>query len=431
MTTGLYIWSKTAGSNSIADASINWAEGQAPSTVNDSARAMMARIAEYRDDVSGSLLTTGGSTAYTIFTNENFDSLAHLDKQTLTICAHVTSGASPTLSVDGLTAKPIQSSTGVAVAAGGLVVGTQYRLTYYNTAGEFIVDGAPLAQTVPDAAITNAKLANMAAWTLKGNNTSGSAAPGDFTIDALMVKATPLAADEVPIWDAAGTAMKKATLATLATLILGQGAAPTVQRFTSGTSQTYTPTAGMVRIKGRITGGGGGGGGGVTNSGQTGGTTFFGSWTAIGGSGGIPDISAGGAGGTGGANGTGTLVARFNGGRGTGGTGGQSAVYASGAGGNNPFGGGGGGKSTSGGTGNDGAPNSGAGGGGGTINAGTQNGGAGGGAGEYVEFWMTAAQVGASQTYTVGAGGAGGTPGGGGVGGAGAAGIIIIEEFYI
>ncbi len=43
---------------------------------------------------------------------------------------------------------------------------------------------------------------------------------------------------------------------------------------------------------------------------------------------------------------------------------------------------------------------------------------------------MTAAQVGANQTYTVGTGGNGGAAGGL-AGGNGAAGIIIIEEFYI
>ena len=40
----LYKWSQTAASNATADPdpSINWQEGQAPSSVNDSARAMMA-----------------------------------------------------------------------------------------------------------------------------------------------------------------------------------------------------------------------------------------------------------------------------------------------------------------------------------------------------------------------------------------------------
>ena len=43
-----YLWSRTAASNSTADSNVNWAEGQAPSSVNDSARAMMASLAGYR-----------------------------------------------------------------------------------------------------------------------------------------------------------------------------------------------------------------------------------------------------------------------------------------------------------------------------------------------------------------------------------------------
>ena len=49
----LHKWSQTAANNATADASVNWQEGQAPSSVNDSARAMMASVAKYRDDVSG------------------------------------------------------------------------------------------------------------------------------------------------------------------------------------------------------------------------------------------------------------------------------------------------------------------------------------------------------------------------------------------
>lgn len=43
----LWQWSTTAANNATADPSINWQEGQAPSTVNDSARAMMAVIATW------------------------------------------------------------------------------------------------------------------------------------------------------------------------------------------------------------------------------------------------------------------------------------------------------------------------------------------------------------------------------------------------
>ena len=72
MPSGLQTWSKTAGSNATADSSINWAEGQAPSSINDSARAMMARIAEWRDDISGALTTSGSSTAYAVSSNRGF-----------------------------------------------------------------------------------------------------------------------------------------------------------------------------------------------------------------------------------------------------------------------------------------------------------------------------------------------------------------------
>src|SRR3990167_9448888 len=69
MANGVPVWSMTAASNSTADDSINWAESQAPSSVNDSARAMMARIAEWYADTSGNLVLGGTSTAYTLTTN--------------------------------------------------------------------------------------------------------------------------------------------------------------------------------------------------------------------------------------------------------------------------------------------------------------------------------------------------------------------------
>lgn len=43
----LWQWSTTAANNATADPSINWQEGQPPSSVNDSARAMMAAIAAW------------------------------------------------------------------------------------------------------------------------------------------------------------------------------------------------------------------------------------------------------------------------------------------------------------------------------------------------------------------------------------------------
>jgi hypothetical protein len=190
---------------------------------------------------------------------------------------------------------------------------------------------------------------------------------------------------------------------------------PTVQRFTSGTAQTYTPASRVRFIRVRMAGGGGGGAATATNAGQNGTTTSFGSWTAIHGQGGVVGTaSEGGAGGTGGTDGTGTLIARFAGSDGS-----TSAGNAEtgGNGGSNPFGGAGDGRDSS--SGGAGKTNTGAGGGGGDQSSG-------GGAGEYVEFFVSAPTA---TSYTVGTGGAGGAAGTF-AGGDGAAGIIIVEEYY-
>jgi len=73
-------WSKAPAGNATADPTINWAEGQSPSSVNDSARAMMARVAEWRDDVSGGITSGNTSTAYTLTSNQGFDTLAHMHR---------------------------------------------------------------------------------------------------------------------------------------------------------------------------------------------------------------------------------------------------------------------------------------------------------------------------------------------------------------
>ncbi len=141
---GVSTWSTTAASNSTADPAVNWAEGQAPSSINDSARSLMASVAKWRDDISGSTsgLSTGGtSTAYTVTTNSTFDTAAAMSGVIFTIIPHTNSGAAPTLAVDGLTARNINQSTGVSVATAGLKSGTPYLLKYVHASTEFILVG--------------------------------------------------------------------------------------------------------------------------------------------------------------------------------------------------------------------------------------------------------------------------------------------------
>lgn len=134
-------WSKTAASNASADATVNWAEGMSAGAVNDSARAMMAATAKYRDDVSGSITTGGTSTAYTVTSNQTFSSLALLSGKQIAFIPHATNGATVTLNVDSLGEKALRSAPSTELPSGVLLQGTPYIATYYNATNEFILQG--------------------------------------------------------------------------------------------------------------------------------------------------------------------------------------------------------------------------------------------------------------------------------------------------
>src|SRR3954462_10297863 len=119
-----YKWSQTASADATADSTINWSEGQAPSSINDSARAMMAATAKYRDDIAGAIVTGGTSTGYTLSSFQVFDTLVHMNAQMVAFTPHATNGGTVTLNVDGLGAKPLRPSPNTELLAGTLVQGT-------------------------------------------------------------------------------------------------------------------------------------------------------------------------------------------------------------------------------------------------------------------------------------------------------------------
>jgi microcystin-dependent protein len=138
----LYKWSQTASADATADSTINWAEGQSPSSVNDSARAMMAATAKYRDDIAGAIVTSGTSQAYTISSFQVFDSLADMSGKTIAFAPHTTNGVGPvTLNVDGLGAKLLRTAPNVDLLAGVLIQGTPYLAVYNNNDGAFYLHG--------------------------------------------------------------------------------------------------------------------------------------------------------------------------------------------------------------------------------------------------------------------------------------------------
>src|SRR5215203_5172417 len=107
----LYKWSKTAENNATVDSSVNWQEGQAPSSVNDSARAMMASVAKWRDDINGINVTGGSGTAYSLTSNQIF--ATNGNGYTVQFTPGTSNTGAVTLSIDGNTARPLRFYPGV------------------------------------------------------------------------------------------------------------------------------------------------------------------------------------------------------------------------------------------------------------------------------------------------------------------------------
>jgi hypothetical protein len=130
-------WSQTAATNASADASINWAEGQAPSTVNDSARAMMAALAVWYAQVSSGTIVTGtvgGSVDAITLTNSPTVPTAQMKygSKFMFTALGTSSSTTPTLNVDGIGAKTIQYR-GAALVAGDIVAGFPTLVVYDGT----------------------------------------------------------------------------------------------------------------------------------------------------------------------------------------------------------------------------------------------------------------------------------------------------------
>jgi hypothetical protein len=96
-----------------------------------------------------------------------------------------------------------------------LLAQTSANPTWNTLSGDATISSVG-ALTIANSAVTVAKQANAAAWTLEGNFTGSSAAPQFSTIGGLTVKASPAASDLVLIQDqAASGALKQATVSSI------------------------------------------------------------------------------------------------------------------------------------------------------------------------------------------------------------------------
>lgn len=142
----IYDWSTTAATNSSSDSLINWAEGQAPSSVNNSARQLMARVAEYLDDLGGAHSAAGTANALTVTATSAFT--AYADGLIVAFRATADNTGASTLSVNSVGAKQIYKNTvvGPQPLTGGEIQDTGiYAVRYHSGlnsgAGVWLLEG--------------------------------------------------------------------------------------------------------------------------------------------------------------------------------------------------------------------------------------------------------------------------------------------------
>lgn len=130
----IYDWSTTAANNATADSLINWAEGQAPSTVNGSSRQEMGRVAELLGDIGGALTAGGTANALTVTANSAFTTYANGRVIALRIATD--NSAAATLSVNGIGAKSIRKmlASGESALTGAELQATGIYLLMYSSA---------------------------------------------------------------------------------------------------------------------------------------------------------------------------------------------------------------------------------------------------------------------------------------------------------
>lgn len=129
----IFDWSATAASNASVG-NINWAEGQAPSSINDSARYEMADVAMWRDFMGGAKISSGTDT---ITLTSGLSLSAYAQGMMFAFEAGGANTGAVTLNVDSVGAKAIKKYHDVDLASGDIEAAGIYLVAYEATADNF------------------------------------------------------------------------------------------------------------------------------------------------------------------------------------------------------------------------------------------------------------------------------------------------------
>lgn len=229
MAVGKYSWSTTADDNGSADSNINYANGQSPASLNDSARAVMAAERAWANALGGSITYGGTGNAYTATNATPGVWSAYASGQVIGFVPNANNTGAATLNVDGLGAKSIKKGASTDVASGDLVSGAFYLLRYDGTNFQ-LANGLALSSFASTYQPLDATLTALAALSWASGN-----ALVQFT-----------AADTVSL-----TLSPSVTNMTLSgVLIVPAGAPTTPSLYPSGDTNTgfYFPAADQVAV---------------------------------------------------------------------------------------------------------------------------------------------------------------------------------------
>ena len=167
----IYDWSTTPNSNQSVDSEAAFPEGQAPSTLNNGVRGVMARVTEFRKDTDGTLVAGGTANAITVTANSAFTTYA--TGRRLRFQAAATNTGATTLSVNSIGAKAVRKYragvTGdVTLNGGNIIADAIYEVIYdadaNSSAGAWILQnpaiplmsatGISLTQADDDVSLT-------------------------------------------------------------------------------------------------------------------------------------------------------------------------------------------------------------------------------------------------------------------------------------
>ena len=141
MSNDFWDWSETTADNGSIDTEINFAEFQNPDTVNDSMRAVMRRITQWRKDLATTRSSTGSGNAYAV-TSQTRAAGAYVDGETVAWIADRANTAAATLNVNGRGAVSARPATGVDFSSGEIRTGTPLISFYRASSNEFITIGS-------------------------------------------------------------------------------------------------------------------------------------------------------------------------------------------------------------------------------------------------------------------------------------------------